>query len=155
RQSKRFARLLASSHVRAPAERVVVGAGGLALTESGSGGVSADPMPPPRTAIAVAPKADPPPLPAPPRARTLREIFRLARTDARFGPGAGGVFLFMVVLGLAGWVPAWLWADLVAGSGGLFWPTAGIVAALLVTAPMPYLVGRWFPEWWVRQMLRI
>ena len=41
------------------------------------------------------------------------------------------------------------------GAGGLFWPAAGIVAGLLVTAPMPYYTGKWFPEWWVRQMLRI
>jgi ATP-binding cassette, subfamily B, bacterial len=29
------------------------------------------------------------------------------------------------------------------------------VGGLLVFAPMPYYVGRWYPEWWVRQMLRI
>jgi ABC-type multidrug transport system fused ATPase/permease subunit len=31
----------------------------------------------------------------------------------------------------------------------------GIVAGLLLYLPMPYLTSKWFPEWWVRQMLRI
>ena len=106
-------------------------------------------------ALAVPPKADPPPLPEPDRARTFREIVRLATNDARFGLRAVVLFLFMVLLGLDGSVLPWLWADLVDGTGGLFWPAAGIVAGLLVTAPMPYYAGKWFPEWWVRQMLRI
>ncbi|HWB37540.1 MAG TPA: ABC transporter ATP-binding protein, partial [Rugosimonospora sp.] len=30
-----------------------------------------------------------------------------------------------------------------------------IVAGLLLVIPTPYFTGTWFPEWWVRQMLRI
>jgi ABC-type multidrug transport system fused ATPase/permease subunit len=85
----------------------------------------------------------------------MREIFRLATNDARFGLGALGLFLFMLLFGLDGVVLPWLWADLVDGAGALLWPAVGIVAGLLVTAPMPYYTGKWFPEWWVRQMLRI
>jgi ATP-binding cassette, subfamily B, bacterial len=107
------------------------------------------------TRLTVPPKADPPPLPAPLRARTLREIFRLATNDARFGLGALALFLFMILLGLDGAVLPWLWADLVDGTGGLFWPAAGIVAGLLLILPAPYYTAKWFPEWWVRQMLRI
>jgi ATP-binding cassette, subfamily B, bacterial len=105
--------------------------------------------------LSVLPKADPPPLPEPARARTLREIFRLAGNDARFGLPALALFLVLVLLGLDGAVLPWLWADLVDGSGSLFWPAFGIVAGLLVTVPVPYYTGKWFPEWWVRQMLRI
>jgi ABC-type multidrug transport system fused ATPase/permease subunit len=94
-------------------------------------------------------------LPPPPRARTLREIFRLATNDARYGLAAVGLFVFMVLLGLDGAILPWLWADLVDGVGEPFWPTVGIVVGLLVTVPMHYHTGKWFPEWWVRQMLRI
>jgi ATP-binding cassette, subfamily B, bacterial len=100
-------------------------------------------------------KADPPPLPAPAPTRTFREIYRLTMNDKRFGLGAVCVFLLMVLLGLDGSVLPWLWADLVDGTGGLFWPAFGIVAGLLLTLPMPYYTAKWFPEWWVRQMLRI
>ncbi len=102
----------------------------------------------------VRPKADPPPVPEPPRARSLREIVRLVTNDPRYGLGAVGVFQVMVLLGLDGAVLPWLWAGLVDG-GDLFWPAAGIVTALLVTAPLPYFASRLFPEWWVRQLLRI
>jgi ABC-type multidrug transport system fused ATPase/permease subunit len=61
----------------------------------------------------------------------------------------------MLFVGLDGSLLPWLWADLVDGVGGPFWPTAGIVAGLLVAVPLPWLTERWFPEWWVRQMLRI
>ncbi|MGC9666176.1 ATP-binding cassette domain-containing protein [Planosporangium sp. 12N6] len=101
------------------------------------------------------PKVDPPPLPEPAPARTMREIFRLATNDARYGLGALALFLLVVLLGLDGSVLPWLWADLVDGTGDLFWPAAGIVAGLMVTLPVPYYTGKWFPEWWVRQMLRI
>jgi ABC-type multidrug transport system fused ATPase/permease subunit len=103
----------------------------------------------------VPPKADPPPLPDPAPARTLREIFRLVTNDPRYGLGAVAIFAVMAVLGLDGSILPWLWADLVDGTGETFWPAAGIIAGLLVTAPMPYFTGKWFPEWWVRQMLRI
>jgi ABC-type multidrug transport system fused ATPase/permease subunit len=65
------------------------------------------------------------------------------------------LFVCMSLLGLDGSVLPWLWADLVDGTGGPFWPAAGIVAGLLVTVQMPYYTSKWFPEWWVRQMLRI
>jgi ATP-binding cassette subfamily B protein len=101
------------------------------------------------------PKADPPPLPAPARARTLREIFRLVCNDPRYGLGAVVMFLLMMLFGLNGSVLPWLWAQFVDGAGTPFWPAAGIVAALLLVTPLPYYAGLWFPEWWVRQMLRI
>jgi ATP-binding cassette, subfamily B, bacterial len=61
----------------------------------------------------------------------------------------------MMLLGLDGSVLPYLWADLVDGSAGMFWPTFGIVAALLLYLPMPYVAATWYPQWWVRQMLRI
>jgi ATP-binding cassette subfamily B protein len=180
RASRRFARLLATSHVPATVDAGTsrhgdVAAGGLVLAaaevaggarphageggDPGTGGALVAPGAPGPSVLdvvlAVPPKVDPPPLPAPARTRTLREVFRLVGNDARFGLGAVGVFLVMVLLGLDGSVLPWLWADLVDGAGELAWPVAGIVAALLVSAPAPYFAGRWFPEWWVRQMLRI
>src|SRR5262249_60606697 len=91
----------------------------------------------------------------PAQARTLRELVRLVTNDPRFGLGAVVLFVVMVLLGLEGAVLPWLWADLVDGTGGLFWPAAGIVAGLLVALPAPYYTGTWYPEWWGRQMLRI
>ena len=131
-ESEEFARLLE------------VGAG----TGTGSGtGTGAEPVVPPRV--------EPPPVPPAPRARALREILRLATNDKRYGLTSVGVFAVMTVFGLAGSVVPWLWADLVDGRGGPAGPAATLVVVLLVTAPLPYLTGRWFPEWWVRQMLRI
>ncbi|GIH17862.1 ATP-binding cassette domain-containing protein [Rugosimonospora africana] len=101
----------------------------------------------------TASKSDPPPLPEPPPARTLREIFRLAANDPRFGLAAVALYGAMALVGLDGSILPWLWSKVV--SGDAFWPAAGIVAGLLVGAPAPYLTGRWFPEWWVRQMLGI
>jgi ATP-binding cassette, subfamily B, bacterial len=106
-------------------------------------------------------KADPPPLPDPPRARTLREVLRLVTNDARYGLAAVGLFTILAVLGLDGSVLPWLWASLVRGdagadtSGDVLWAAVGIIAALVVTAPIPYWTGAWFPQWWVTQMLRI
>ena len=100
------------------------------------------------------PRADPPPLPPPPPARTLREVLRLVTNDPRQGLAAVGLFMVLSVLGLDGSVLPWLWAHLVDGAD-VFWPAAGIVAALLVTVPVPYFTGRLFPQWWVTQMLRI
>jgi ATP-binding cassette subfamily B protein len=143
--SQRFAALLASSRGAVPARRPRADGAVLTLPATETETVT----------LTVPPKADPPPLPPPAPARTLREIFRLATNDARFGLGAVALFLVLVVVGLDGSLLPWLWADLVDGGDGLFWPAAGIVAGLLVTMPVPYYTGKWFPEWWVRQMLRI
>ncbi|SCG38451.1 ABC transporter ATP-binding protein [Micromonospora zamorensis] len=100
-------------------------------------------------------RADPPPLPPVPPARTLREIIRLCTNDPRYGLAAIGLFLGLSLLGLDGPVLPWLWADLVDGTGNPYLPAIGIVAGLLVTMPLPYYTHVWFPQWWVRQMLRI
>ncbi|MGA4726607.1 ATP-binding cassette domain-containing protein [Micromonospora taraxaci] len=100
-------------------------------------------------------RADPPPLPPVPQARTLREIFRLCLNDPRYGMAAIGLFLGLSLLGLDGPVLPWLWADLVDGTGSPYLPAMGIVAGLLITMPLPYYTHVWFPGWWVRQMLRI
>ncbi|MEV4122250.1 ABC transporter ATP-binding protein [Micromonospora sp. NPDC049645] len=100
-------------------------------------------------------RADPPPLPPVPPARTLREIFRLCLNDPRYGATAIALFLGLSLLGLDGPVLPWLWADLVDGTGNPYLPAVGIVAGLLVTLPLPFYTHVWFPQWWVRQMLRI
>ncbi|WP_328424602.1 ATP-binding cassette domain-containing protein [Micromonospora sp. NBC_00389] len=100
-------------------------------------------------------RADPPPLPPVPPARTLREIFRLCTNDPRYGLAAIGLFLGLSLLGLDGPVLPWLWADVVDGTGNPYLPAVGIAAGLLVTLPLPYYTHVWFPQWWVRQMLRI
>lgn len=100
-------------------------------------------------------RVEAPPLPPPPPARTLREVARLAWNDKRFGLGALALFLPYMVLGLDGSVLPWLWSHLVDGTGSVWWPALAIVAGLLVTVPINHFTGRWFPEWWVRQMLRI
>jgi ABC-type multidrug transport system fused ATPase/permease subunit len=156
-QSERFAKLLASSRMSVP-----VGAGASAWVEGGEPEPDPDRHGPRRPGPVpvmisprVPPKADPPPLPVAPRSRTFLEICRLATNDPRYGLGAIGVFVVMVLFGLDGPLLPWLWADLVDGRGGLFWPAAGIVAGLLIPLPGPYFTGVWFPQWWVRQMLRI
>ncbi|MBV1854845.1 ABC transporter ATP-binding protein/permease [Catellatospora tritici] len=175
RESRRFAQLLASSRigladpVDTAAVPTQVGGGLVLATEYGLDGA--------RTATAVLdeeivapdspaalvdepdatppPKADPPPLPPAPRVRTLREIYRLMVNDPRFGLGSVLLFLVMVLLGLDGAVLPWFWADLVDGTGSPWWPALGISAALVLTVPTTYFTAIWFPEWWVRQMLRI
>ena len=149
RDSERFARMLATGGGAGPA----AGGGGATVAPLSGGGVALAERTQARTVRPV--KAEPPPVPEPARAGTLREIVRLVTNDPRYGLGAIGVFLGMVLLGLDGAVLPALWAGVVDGRGDLFWPAAGIVAGLLVTAPLPYFAGRWFPEWWVRQMLRI
>ncbi|MFG2039884.1 ATP-binding cassette domain-containing protein [Dactylosporangium sp. NPDC048998] len=109
----------------------------------------------PAVVTAAAVKADPPPLPELPKARTLWNIFKLATNDWRFGLVSVAMFALMVLLGLDGSVLPWLWADLVDGAGNALWPALGIAAGLLVPMALPYYTGRWFPEWWVRQLLRI
>jgi ATP-binding cassette, subfamily B, bacterial len=135
RGSERFARLLASSEL-----------------PSGDGHVPANVVLPVPN---VPPKADPPPLPALAPVRTFREIVRLMLNDPRYGAAAVGVFMLMVLFGLEGSVLPWLWADLVDGTGTLLWPVVAIVASLILLVPASYFTSTWFPEWWVRQMLRI
>ena len=179
-QSRRFARLLAQSQTvgstaTPPKGRAVaVAAGGPALAladsdeaswlpeidESGelvakAGEVLVAQREPVEAELAVPPKTDPPPLPEPAPARTLREIFRLMTNDPTYGLLSVLFFVVMVVLGMDGAVLAWLWADLVDGVGSALWPACGIVVALLVSLPQHYLTGRRYPEWWVRQVLRI
>jgi ABC-type multidrug transport system fused ATPase/permease subunit len=168
-ESERFASLLASSRVPVPSTAVSMNRSTISTGSAGSvdvemaapGGLALAAARPQRVEASqpIAPtassKVDPPPLPDPDSARTLREIFRLATNDARFGLGAVSLFFYMVLLGLDGSVLPWLWAELVDGSGGVFWPAAGIVVGLLLTVPMPYYTGLWFPEWWTRQLLRI
>ncbi|MEJ3746207.1 ABC transporter ATP-binding protein [Actinomycetes bacterium KLBMP 9797] len=151
-ESERFARLLASAGSTVPA-RAGTGTGGVALAERAEAAPA--PVAVPTTEIAAPPKTDPPPIPDPPPARTLREIVRLVRNDPRYGLRAMSLFVVMVLLALDSAVLSWLWADLIDGAGGLFWPAAGIVAALVLAIPVPYRTWQWFPEWWVRQMLRI
>ncbi len=143
--SARFAELLAASTARTP---VPVAAGGVALLER--------PSPLEGSLVSsTSDKADPPPLPKLPKARTLWNIYKLATNDARFGLLSVAMFATMVFLGLDGSVLPWLWADLVDGTGDTLWPAVGIVAGLLLPLPLPYYTGKWFPEWWVRQLLRI
>lgn len=143
--SSRFAELLAASS----AARVPV-------APSGSAVAVLEPAPLEGSLVtSLADKADPPPLPKLPKARTLWNIYRLATNDARFGLVSVAMFSCMVFLGLDGSVLPWLWADLVDGTGGTLWPAVGIVAGLLLPLPLPYYTGKWFPEWWVRQLLRI
>ncbi|TDC40487.1 ABC transporter ATP-binding protein [Micromonospora sp. KC213] len=156
RESARFAELLATSHAGAYAG---AGAprGGLDLLPAPVGQWDAEPevvapaaAPPP----VVVPKGDPPPLPPRPPARTMREILRLGLNDPRYGLVSVGLFAVMVLIGVDGSVLPWLWADVVDG-GSPWLPALGIAAALLLVLPMPYLTNAWFPQWWVRQMLRI
>ncbi|MEU1885776.1 ATP-binding cassette domain-containing protein [Micromonospora rifamycinica] len=105
------------------------------------------------TAVVV-PKRDPPPLPPAAPARTMREILRLGVNDPRFGLLSIVMFVVMSVLGLDGTVLPWLWADVVDG-GSPWLPAIGIAAALLIVLPLPYWTNLRFPQWWVRQMLRM
>ncbi|MFE0590372.1 ATP-binding cassette domain-containing protein [Micromonospora echinospora] len=175
-ESERFARLLAASHTSAyddppgstGGERVLVPVGGGRDGRSGptaDGSASAGREESPRSAVAVAerpaptgaavPTADAPPGPATPPARTVREILRLAVNDRRYGMFALVLFTLASILGLDGAVLPWLWAGVVDDVGTIWLPAVGIVAALLVTLPVPYLTNLWFPQWWVRQSLRI
>ncbi|RAO34979.1 putative ABC transporter ATP-binding protein [Micromonospora saelicesensis] len=172
--STRFAELLATSHAAAyatvaPAGRTGVGTDLLvgpgpadpwpsepAPARAEPNGQTVRATPPDGTQGAVGPtRADPPPLPPVPPARTLREIFRLCTNDPRYGAAAIVLFLGLSLLGLDGPVLPWLWADLVDGTGNPYLPAVGIVAGLLVTLPLPFYTHVWFPQWWVRQMLRI
>ncbi|MEV4704222.1 ABC transporter ATP-binding protein/permease [Actinoplanes sp. NPDC049316] len=156
--SQRFAELLASSAVAAPARS---GSGGVVAQPhpGGSGGVAVlerEPDGPVRAELGNSlPLAEPPPLPDEPPAHTMREIFRLTTNDARYGLAAVGLFVILVLLGLDGAILPLLWSHVVDGVGDPVWPAVGIAAGLLVAIPTLYYTGAWFPEWWVRQMLRI
>ncbi|TYB37582.1 ABC transporter ATP-binding protein [Micromonospora sp. AP08] len=156
RESARFAELLATSHASAFAG---AGArrGGVELLDGPDGWPDEPPAPPEPATVprqVAVPRTDPPPLPAPPPARTLREILRLGTNDPRYGLVSVCLFIVMTLLGLDGSVLPWLWAEVV-GGGDPWLPALGIVAALLVVLPLPYLTNLWFPQWWIRQMLRI
>ena len=63
-------------------------------------------------------KAEPPSVPDPPPARTMREILRLVTNDPNYGLTAVGLFTVLAVLGLDGSVLPWLWAAGTAASCG-------------------------------------
>ncbi|HEY1487459.1 MAG TPA: ABC transporter ATP-binding protein [Micromonosporaceae bacterium] len=155
--SERFAELLTRSNAA-----IAVGSTASAVATAGvgaGGGVAVldveDPPAPEIVDMKAPPKVEPPTVPEPPRTRTLREIIRLATNDPRLGLLSVALFMVLVVFGLDGAALPTLWAQLVDGTGGMLWPVVGIVAALLLTAPIPYFTTRMFPEWWTRQMLRI
>ena len=159
RESARFAELLASSHASAYASAGAGRGGGVDLLPGPREPWEDDepesvPVEVAGPAAVAVPKTDPPPLPAPPAARTLREILRLGTNDPRYGLVSVGIFTVGALLGLDGAVLPWLWAEVVDG-GSPWLPALGIVAALLVVLPLPYLTNLWFPQWWIRQMLRI
>ncbi|MBQ0894564.1 ABC transporter ATP-binding protein [Micromonospora sp. U56] len=158
RESERFAELLASSHAAAYAP-AGAGRGGVDLLPGPRDPWEVEPSasapaPVERPVTVAVPKTDPPPLPAPPPARTMREILRLGTNDPRYGLVSVALFVVMTLLGLDGAVLPWLWADVVDG-GSPWLPAFGIAAALLVVLPLPFYTNLWFPQWWVRQMLRI
>ncbi|MEH0825688.1 MULTISPECIES: ABC transporter ATP-binding protein [unclassified Micromonospora] len=158
RESERFAELLASSHAAAYAP-AGAGRGGVDLLPGPRDpweveAPASAPAEVTRPATVAVPKTDPPPLPAPPPARTMREILRLGTNDPRHGLVSVAMFVAMTLLGLDGAVLPWLWADVVDG-GSPWLPALGIAAALLVVLPLPFFTNLWFPQWWVRQMLRI
>ncbi|MEU4561996.1 ABC transporter ATP-binding protein/permease [Actinoplanes sp. NPDC023936] len=152
RESRRFAELMASSKLAVPAARSAV----LLDDDKDSDWDTAMQVELGQDALAgPLPSVEPPPLPEPPQARTMREIVRLATNDKRYGLGAVGLFLLLVLFGLDGAILPLLWADVVDGKGNPLYPAIGIAAALLALIPTLYYTGAWFPEWWVRQMLRI
>jgi ATP-binding cassette, subfamily B, bacterial len=151
RASRRFAELLASSAVGVPART----GGGVLLAEEDDWDEAARAPLPGGVAQNTLPMAEPPKLPDAPPARTMREIARLTTNDPRYGLAAVALFLLLIMLGLDGAILPLLWSKVVDGVGSPLWPAAAIVAALLLATPTLYYTGAWFPEWWVRQMLRI
>ena len=152
RQSRRFAELLASSNATVPA---AASGGGVLLAERDEWGGVPAPRAGADSLVNSLPMAEPPPLPEPPRAHTMREIVRLTLNDPRYGVAAVALFAFLVLLGLDGAILPLLWANVVDGVGDPRYPALGIAAGLLVAIPTLFYTGAWFPEWWVRQMLRI
>lgn len=155
RESQRFAELLAHSEAAVGSESLALVGAGAARSGTGpsGGGLMVEKPVEHRVELASPVKAEPPPLPPAPPTRTLREILRLMTNNPRFGLTAVGLWLVLVLLGLDGAVLALLWAELVTGDP--MWPAIGIVTALVICLPLSYFPGRLFPEWWVRQMLRI
>ncbi|MFI1990330.1 ATP-binding cassette domain-containing protein [Actinoplanes sp. NPDC020271] len=153
RESRRFAELMASSNLTVPAPAQPQNGGVLVEDRDWDTAVQVELGP---DALGnPLPTVEPPPLPEPPPTRTMREIARLATNDARYGLGAVALFFLMVLFGLDGAVLPLLWADVVDGAGNPLLPATGIAVALLALIPTLYFTGAWFPEWWVRQMLRI
>ncbi|MGX6605262.1 ATP-binding cassette domain-containing protein [Micromonosporaceae bacterium Da 78-11] len=152
RESRRFAELMASSSLAVPA--APVGGGGVLVAEHDWDTAARVELDAESLANTLTP-VEPPPLPEPPPARTMREIVRLATNDPRYGLSAVALFTVLVLLGLDGAIMPLLWANVVDGVGNPVHPAIGIAAGLLLAIPTLYYTGAWFPEWWVRQMLRI
>jgi ABC-type multidrug transport system fused ATPase/permease subunit len=151
RESIRFAELMASSNLTVPA---ATGGGGVLVAEHDWDTAARVELDAESLANTLTP-VEPPPLPDPPVARTMREILRLATNDPRYGLGAVAFFVVLVLLGLDGAILPLLWSNVVDGVGSPLYPAVGIAAGLLLAIPTLYYTGAWFPEWWVRQMLRI
>ncbi|GIE31248.1 hypothetical protein Ait01nite_042930 [Actinoplanes italicus] len=152
RESQRFAELMASSNLAVPAANT--SGGGVLLAERDWDTAMREELGPDALSNPL-PTVEPPALPDPPKARTMREILRLAMNDKRYGLAACGFFLVLVLLGFDGAVLPLLWVNVVDGMGDPLLPALGIAAGLLALIPSLYYTGAWFPEWWVRQMLRI
>ncbi|MCM4079706.1 ATP-binding cassette domain-containing protein [Paractinoplanes hotanensis] len=153
RESRRFAELMASSALAVPA---AAGGGTLLVEERERDWDTAAQVELGAEALAnKLPPVDPPPLPAEPPTRTMREIVQLTLNDKRYGWGAVSLFVVLVLLGLDGAILPLLWANVVDGLGSPLYPAVGIAVGLIVAIPTLYYTGAWFPEWWVRQMLRI
>ncbi|GAA2610186.1 hypothetical protein Adu01nite_21310 [Paractinoplanes durhamensis] len=151
-ESRRFAELMASSSLPVPA--ATTAGGGVAVAErdwdtAARVELGADAL------ANTLPPVEPPPLPEAPPARTMREIVRLATNDPRYGLGAVALYVVLMGLGLDGALLPVLWVHVVDGVGNPLYPAIGIAAGLIVAIPALYYTGVWFPEWWVRQMLRI
>ncbi|GIE74802.1 hypothetical protein Aph02nite_07520 [Actinoplanes philippinensis] len=151
RESRRFAELMASSNLAVPAP---AGGGGVLLEERDWDTGMREELGPDALSNPL-PTVEPPALPEPPRSHTMREIVRLATNDKRYGLGACVFFLGLVLLGFDGAILPLLWANVVDGMGNPLLPALGIAVGLLALIPSLYYTGAWFPEWWVRQMLRI
>nr|WP_221381033.1 ABC transporter ATP-binding protein [Actinoplanes polyasparticus] len=153
RESRRFAELMASSALAVPA---AAGGGTLLVEERERDWDTAAQVELGAEALAnKLPPVDPPPLPEEPPTRTMREIVQLTLNDKRYGWGAVSLFVVLVLLGLDGAILPLLWANVVDGLGSPLYPAVGIAVGLIVAIPTLYYTGAWFPEWWVRQMLRI
>ncbi|MEV0900630.1 ABC transporter ATP-binding protein/permease [Actinoplanes sp. NPDC049802] len=152
RESRRFAELMASSNLAVPAAPPA--GGGVMVAERDWDTAMREELGPDALTNPL-PTVDPPALPQAPPARTMREIVRLTLNDKRFGLAACGFFVLMVLFGFDGAILPLLWTDVVDGVGNPLYPALGLAVALLALIPTLYYTGAWFPEWWVRQMLRI